>query len=146
MSTTACFHQPSAVDLHGLAARDCVDDLDRLRDLVREETTLRGLLGQPDVVLATGGGSILRESNRACFRHFSRAVWLWAEPTVLTERLGRDTAGMKNRPSLTTAGTLQEVETVLRARLPLYEAVADLRINTTGRKPEQVAERLQGKF
>src|SRR5215213_4118437 len=44
MSATAFLDQPSAVDLHRFAARDRVDDLDRLRNLVGKEPTFGVLL------------------------------------------------------------------------------------------------------
>ena len=46
-----------------------------------EERTLAELLEQyPEAVVATGGGSVVRESNRRRIREFGYVVWLTASP------------------------------------------------------------------
>ncbi len=92
-----------------------------------------------DAVLATGGGVILRESNRLALRRFGFIVWLTAQADTLTDRLGSDPAG---RPALTSAGLLGEIQEVLESRQPLYRAVADVSIATDGRSPEEVAQEI----
>ncbi|MFQ5806512.1 MAG: shikimate kinase, partial [Phycisphaerae bacterium] len=44
------------------------------------------------------------------------------------------------RPSLTSQSDLAEIEAVLQARLPVYEATADHVVSTAGRSIEQVVE------
>jgi shikimate kinase len=107
-----------------------------------EEETLRDLTSGPACVLATGGGVILRETNRAALRGFGRVVWLTAEPAVLAARLGADPKETEARPPLTSAGTTAEIAEVLAQRAALYREVADLEIPTDGRSPFQVAEDL----
>ena len=104
---------------------------------VLEEATLGELTTRDGLVLATGGGAVLREANRRALRSLGRVVWLTAGPDVLAERLRRDPAG---RPALTAAGTLDEIAAVLAARLPLYLDVADATVDTTGRTAEEVAD------
>ena len=104
------------------------------RDL--EEAVLGDLAGEGSLVLATGGGAVLRASNRAALRRLGFVAWLDAPPEVLADRLRADPT---ERPALTAAGTLAEVAAVLAARAPLYRAVADAVIDTAGRTPAQVA-------
>jgi shikimate kinase len=104
---------------------------------VLEETILGELTTRDGLVLATGGGAVLREANRRALRRLGRVVWLTAAPDLLADRLRRDPAG---RPALTAAGTLDEIAAVLVARLPLYRAVADVTVDTAGRSPDEVAD------
>ena len=105
-----------------------------------EEQTLAVLLDQyPEAVVATGGGSVMREQNRSRMRAFGHIVWLTAEPHELARRLEADKRGAELRPPLTPAGTIAEIVHVLRERTPVYEGLADLVIETGGKTPEEVA-------
>jgi len=95
---------------------------------------------RPDAVLATGGGAILRESNRRLLRSFGLVVWLRAEPDELARRLKADSLARHGRPSLTAAGTLREIVDVLEARTPLYRAVSNIELDTQGKTPPEIAE------
>jgi shikimate kinase len=105
------------------------------RDL--EEQLLGELTARDGLVLATGGGVVLRESNRRVLRRFGLVVWLWAEPDVLAERLRRDPGG---RPPLTDAGLVAEIRAVLALRIPLYDEAAHTLVDTVGRTPAEVAD------
>ncbi|WP_422926199.1 shikimate kinase [Singulisphaera sp. PoT] len=104
-----------------------------------EETILADLTGRPGTIVATGGGAVLRETNRARLGSFGFIVWLVAAPSELADRLRSDSRGLAGRPALTSAGTIDELAQVLEARTPLYEEVADLVVETAGKTPEEVA-------
>jgi shikimate kinase len=105
-----------------------------------EERTLAELtIRSPTAVIATGGGVILREVNRRRLRAFGLVVWLTAEPGELAARLQADPRGLAARPPLTPDGTIAEITRVLNVRVPLYQELADVVIDTTGKTPEQVA-------
>ncbi len=105
-----------------------------------EERTLADLFElYPEAVVATGGGSVMRENNRARMRAFGPVVWLTAEPDELGRRLTADERGEEARPALTSRGVIAEIAHVLRERAPIYEALADVVIETGGRSPEEVA-------
>lgn len=107
----------------------------------REERVLDELTtGHPGAILATGGGVVLRESNRRALRSFGFVVWLRADPAEASARLRADPRGLSSRPALTTAGTLAEVASVLDARTPLYRAVADAVVVTDRKPPDAVAD------
>lgn len=101
-----------------------------------EERLLRELTQRPGLVLATGGGVILRETNRDALRRFGFVAWLKADPATLAARLGNDPAG---RPALTPLGLLDEVAAVLESRIPFYREVAVVEIETAGSTPSEVA-------
>jgi shikimate kinase len=112
-----------------------------------EERVLDDLLEQyPEAVVATGGGSVLREQNRRRIRNFGSVVWLTAIPDELARRLDSDFHRGAGRPALTAAGAIDEISQVLAERMPIYEAVADLVIETTGKSPEQVASAILERF
>ena len=103
-----------------------------------EEAVLAEVTSGPSLVLATGGGAVLRGANRRALRRFGRVVWLTADPGVLADRLRSDPA-VAGRPSLTGAGTLAEIGRVLAERLPLYREASDAEVATDGRTPAEVA-------
>jgi shikimate kinase len=104
-----------------------------------EERTLAEILRQfPGTVVATGGGSVLREQNRRRLREFGDIVWLTAHPDELTRRLLADERSRRGRPALTPAGPIEEIAQVLGARMPIYEALADFVCETDDKKPEDV--------
>ncbi len=106
----------------------------------RESAILREIADWHDYIVATGGGVILRPENRDLLRR-GHVVWLHAAPAMLWQRMQADASTAERRPNLAQGG-LAEVEAMLRARTALYEACADVRINTDHDSPEQIAERI----
>ena len=104
-----------------------------------EEEQLARMTAEPGRVVATGGGVVLRESNRRRLRDFGLVVWLTAPAAVLSERLAAGLEAVGTRPALTVAGTVAEVDAVLAAREPLYREVAHAEVATEGRTPAEVA-------
>lgn len=95
-----------------------------------EAATLARILAKAGcLVLATGGGAVLREENRALFASQGGLVaYLHAPAEALQARL-RHHAGA--RPSLTGAGVADEVPALLALRDPLYRAVAGVVVDAT---------------
>jgi len=108
-----------------------------------EEQVLSELTtAHPGAILATGGGVVLRETNCKALRSFGFVVWLWTDPALAAARLQADRRGLDIRPALTPAGTIAELARVLEARTPLYQAVADRVVDTSGRTAEEVADQI----
>ena len=89
-----------------------------------------------DVVVAAAGGTVLSESNRAALReHADVVVWLDADVSALGERASRGA----HRPLLDG-----DVEDRLMAldgeRRVLYQSVADVRLDTTGKGIAEVVQ------
>ena len=97
-------------------------------------------------VVAVGGGAVLREDNRAAICTAGPVVWLTASVRSLVERLAADAVTPAQRPNLTTAGTLQEIDAVLAERTPAYRACATLVIDTEGKSPAEVADEIVTKL
>lgn len=107
------------------------------RDL--ESAALAELCTRRGCVIATGGGAVLRESNRLLLKANGPVVWLTAAPETVLERLRTDPTTGARRPNLTAAGGEAEVRALLAAREPLYRAVADFAVATDTLSPEEVA-------
>ena len=95
-----------------------------------ETVALRTTLETPgDLVLATGGGCVLREENRGILRALGgTCIYLSVPVEILRQRLSADAGG---RPSLTGSDVADEVSRVLSIREPLYRAVADVVLDGT---------------
>ncbi|HUY89657.1 MAG TPA: shikimate kinase [Pirellulales bacterium] len=107
------------------------------RDL--ESQVLTELLGPKNVVLAAGGGAVLREENRRVLAERARVVWLRAAVETILGRVAQDATTAGRRPNLTTAGGAAEVIELLREREPLYRQCAEIEIDTEGKTPPAIA-------
>jgi shikimate kinase len=88
------------------------------RDL--EEATLSELIAARRGVLATGGGVVLRSSNRGVMKEGGHVVYLRASPEDLFRRLRHDLT----RPLLQVADPLGRLRELFDARDPLYRETA----------------------
>jgi shikimate kinase len=95
----------------------------------RESQALEALAQREDVVLATGGGIVLRPENRAQLKAHGFVIYLCAQPRDLWARTRHD----KSRPLLQTDDPLKRLEELYAVRDPLYREVADL-VMDTGRQ------------
>jgi shikimate kinase len=81
-------------------------------------------------IIATGGGAVLREANRAALRERSTVVYLRSTPEDLARRLRHDT----HRPLLHQAGgtadPLRRLRNLFQERDPLYRRTAHFVIET----------------
>jgi shikimate kinase len=97
---------------------------------------------RPGLVLACGGGAVVHERSRALLRERAFVVWLRVTAGTAAARLGE--AGALERPLLSGEGALMDrIESLARARAPLYEASAHATVPTDGLTPEQVAARIE---
>jgi shikimate kinase len=109
----------------------------------RESVLLGELCTTPRRVVATGGGIVLRTENRQRMRSAGKVTWLTADAQTIWQRLQNDVTTSQRRPTLTVGG-FEEVQTLLQARQPLYDACADLIVDTTGRSPDEVVSIILG--
>ncbi|MGL6096303.1 MAG: shikimate kinase [Fimbriiglobus sp.] len=104
----------------------------------RESAALAELCRRPEVVIATGGGAVLRPANRELLAASGFVVWLTAPADAVWKRMVEDPTTAGRRPNLTAAGGRSEVETLLAAREPLYRSVAAAEVSTADRSPDAV--------
>ena len=92
----------------------------------RESAVLDICSRLPGIVLATGGGAILSETNRQIIKDRGIVEYLRASVDELFRRVARD----RNRPLLQTADPRARIQELLQRREPLYEEVADVHFET----------------
>ncbi|MBY0524914.1 MAG: shikimate kinase AroL [Gemmataceae bacterium] len=133
---------PLLEELHGKTIKQIFADEGEAGFRAKEAALLTALCQRDHCVIATGGGIVLQESNRAQMRQAGTVVWLTAGATTLWQRIQQDPTTTARRPNL-TGGGLAEVEELLRVREPLYRDCAHLTIDTEDRSPEQVADAIR---
>ena len=100
----------------------------------REQAVIEQISQQDDLVLATGGGVVMREANREALRSRGFVIYLLTSIDQQMERTARD----KNRPLLQTENPRATLEALLEKRDPLYRETADLILRTDRRHPRVV--------
>ncbi|MEY4711198.1 MAG: hypothetical protein RIS88_648 [Pseudomonadota bacterium] len=92
-----------------------------------EEAALRDLTAQArGIVLATGGGSVLREANRQHLRAATRVVYLRSSPEQVLSRVRQN----RNRPLLQVDDPLERLQALHAQREPLYRETAHIVVDT----------------
>ena len=100
-----------------------------------ETSVLRGL--EPgSLVLATGGGTVLRTENWEELRRLGTTIYLQASLNTLTERLERT---RYRRPLLLADDWHQRIEEIFRARETMYRQ-ADLFVEVDGKSLDETTE------
>jgi shikimate kinase len=106
----------------------------------RERDVIADLTALDNVVVATGGGAVLDPVNRARLASTGTVIFLEAS---VDDQLKR-TQPSRNRPLLMSGDPRAVLERLMAARRPLYEEIADIRIDTTGRDVRAVAADIRG--
>jgi shikimate kinase len=107
-----------------------------------EAEVIADLAGSASGVIGLGGGAILSEGNRTALSGH-KIVYLHCEPAELLRRITTDPATSDNRPNLTSlGGGIEEIQTLLEQREPIYRAAMTHEIDVTNLTPQQVADRL----
>ena len=104
----------------------------------RETAVIDELTRLPDIILATGGGAILDPVNRQNLGSRGRVIYLHASVDQQLKRTGKD----RNRPLLQTADPRATLEELMAVRDPLYREIADLVIDTDGKRVRDVVRQI----
>jgi shikimate kinase len=104
----------------------------------REAAILDELTQRRGVVVATGGGAVLREENRQHLRSRGLVVYLQASADEITRRTSHD----KTRPLLQTADPRARIVKLLAQRAPLYEETAHLMFQSSTASPKKLVRRI----
>lgn len=103
-----------------------------------ERAAVAEALADDGVVVATGGGAVLDPTTRERLADGATVVWLDGASDVLLARIG----DVASRPLLTGDDPEAALARTIEQRRPLYEEVADLRIDVADRSPEEIASRI----
>jgi shikimate kinase len=127
----SCMHVSEIFDLYGEAV---------FRDY--ETEVVRRCTRLDEVVISTGGGTVLREENRRLLRERGPVVVLEASPETIYRRTRRH-----RRPMLEADDPHERIRALLDARRPSYADVATITVSTEGRESpdvvEEIVERLE---
>jgi len=104
----------------------------------REKAVINDLTQLPGIVLATGGGAILDPVNRRNLSKRGRVIYLHASIDQQLKRTRRD----RNRPLLQTSDPLAKLGELMAIRDPLYRKVADITIETDGKRVRDVVKQI----
>lgn len=100
----------------------------------REEAMIAELVQEQGIVLATGGGVVMREANRRALAGNGLVVYLRTSVDQQLQRTSKD----RQRPLLQTADPETVLRDLMARRDPLYREIADLTIDTDQRGPRVV--------
>jgi shikimate kinase len=102
---------------------------EREREVIADLTKLTG------VIVSTGGGAVLDPKNRERLASTGTVVYLHAN---VDTQLMRTKPG-RTRPLLMNDDPRAVLEKLMSIRRPLYEEIADIRVDTTGKRVRAVA-------
>ena len=101
----------------------------------RESRVIDELSEREGIILATGGGVVIREENRNCLAARGFVVYL---QTSVEQQWQRTSKG-RHRPLLLREDPKAALQQLMDQREPLYKDLADLVVDTDGRKVGSVA-------
>jgi len=104
----------------------------------REAAMLLELSELDHILLATGGGIIMKAENRKALANTGRVVYLITAIEEQVRRTNRD----KKRPLLQNDDPRRVLTELMAIRDPLYREIADITIDTDGRSPKSVSQEL----
>ena len=104
----------------------------------REERMIDLLTSKPDIVLATGGGAVLREENRNYLRSRGIVVFLDVDIDVQVERTSRN----NSRPLLRQGDPKTTLMEISKQRGPIYRELAHVRISTSNQRHQRVVDKI----
>ncbi len=104
----------------------------------REATVIDDLSRMDGVVLATGGGAVVDPENRSHLGGRGYVVYLY---TTVEQQVTRTQRG-RERPLLEKADPRATLAELLAKRDPMYREIADLVVETDGRKVKSVANEI----
>lgn len=105
----------------------------------REEEVIAELCQMNDIVLATGGGCILREQTRKNMQKAGHVIYLRTNAELLYSRIRYD----KSRPLMQTKSPINTLRKLLNDREPYYLEVADSVIMTGNQKINTIVKKVK---
>jgi len=122
--------------LNGMSVAEIFRHYGEIRFRSEENLMAKKLARQKDLVIATGGGTVLNRENVAVLKENGILVCLDADPSDIQARVNRKKG---SRPLLKKESSLADIEELLQAREPFY-ACADIRVTTTGKSMNEIVD------
>ncbi len=105
----------------------------------REQAVIDELTRREGIVLATGGGAVLRPANRSMLALRGCVIHLDCSVEQLVARTHND----RKRPILRNGDRRETFRRLLDARSPLYAEIADYRFVSDSRGPRALAGKIE---
>ena len=109
---------------------------EREQNMIEELTQING------IILATGGGAILRATNRKALTENGFVVYLQCSVDKILQRTKRDT----QRPLLNTENPRARIEKLFAEREPDYLSCADFKIETSSMQSKTVVQNILNEY
>ena len=122
----SCLRIPDLFELYGEAV---------FRDY--ESEVVRRSLRLDDVVVSTGGGTVVRPENREMLLSRGPVIVLAASPETIYKRTRRH-----KRPLLEIGNPVERIRELMSTRQSAYDAAASLHVSTDGRYSVEVVEEI----
>ena len=104
----------------------------------RESKVIDELSSREGIVMATGGGAVVDPESRSRLGGRGFVVYLY---TSVKQQLERTQRG-RNRPMLENGDKEKVLEELMELRDPMYREIADLIVDTDGRRVQTVAREI----
>jgi len=104
----------------------------------REQAVIADLTARHNIVLATGGGAVMRPANRQCLRQRGIVVYLYTPVAMQLARTARD----RNRPLLQTEHPEIRLQQLLDLRDPYYREIAHYIVPTLDGSAKDLAQKI----
>jgi len=103
----------------------------------REKEVILDVSKENNAVISLGGGALMDKENVDSLKD-SLFILLKADIQTMRSRMERDTP----RPSLTNESAQNEIEVIMAERVPVYEEIADIIIDTGGLSVYEVCDKI----
>lgn len=108
----------------------------------RETKILNELVKSENIIIATGGGAILKAENREILKKNGWCVFIDLDIKEQWRRLKKK----KDRPLLAVENAREKLEQLNSERLELYLEVADFQVTSTKDKQKEMVQIIQKEF
>ena len=137
VDTDSLIEEKEGIPIHSYVSRYGWRNFRRLEKEVVEAVAL-----EENTVIATGGGVVMDMENVIRLKKNGWIVWLLAEAGVIRKRMAQAWKNGELRPPLFGSNPLEEINSILRERTPIYGRACDYRVWTDNRSPEAVTEKI----
>ncbi|MBN1905459.1 MAG: shikimate kinase [Deltaproteobacteria bacterium] len=105
-----------------------------------EKAVIKEVSEQDNLVIATGGGAVIKDINMENLKANGFIIWLDANIDSVKRRLKGDNRSTENRPSLTGNNPVDETAEVMEKRGPLYSKACNMKVDTSKMNINDVAD------
>ena len=137
----AVFIEQTAVSITDFVAKSGWDEFRKV-----ESQILLDLCKRDSIVLATGGGVVLKPDNRRVLQASGVNFWLQVSQKTVFARLTADSASASQRPALSSLCLADEIALGLKEREPLYREVAEHSIVVDDLSVDEIAAQILSQY